>query len=305
MKCRFILLTALLFCLIFPGYAAEFTDANGRIVCVDNPQRVVSLYNSYGDAWLLSGGELIGTIEDTFENDEISSDGIANLGSHINPNMELLFSLEPDFVLLAASVSSHGEIGATLEQAGIPCAYFNTPDWRSYMENIRLFTALTGREDLYRQQVETVQQPIEAMIAEAQSDAGHFHQTTALLLRANSTSVKAKISETTVAGNILRDMGFVNIADGESPLSENISMESILIADPDWIFFTTSGSNTEAAMESLRATLTDNPAWNTLTAVREGRFIILDRELFHYHPNDRWAESYAFIAELIKGENMR
>ena len=124
-------------------------------------------------------------------------------------------------------------------------------------------------------------------------------------MRANSTSVKAKISETTVAGNILRDMGFVNIADGESPLSENISMESILIADPDWIFFTTSGSNTEAAMESLRATLTDNPAWNTLTAVREGRFIILDRELFHYHPNDRWAESYAFIAELIKGENMR
>lgn len=303
MKYRIALLVALLCILpIMPALAVEFTDANGRTVSVDNPQRVVSLYNSYGDAWLLSGGELIGTIEDTFGNEPLS-DEIANLGSHTSPNMELLFSLDPDFVLLSASIASHAEIGTTLEQAGIPCAFFDTPDWRSYMENIRLFSSVTGREDLYQKQRKTVQQPIEALIADAESNSDHFHQTTALLLRANSVSVKAKNSETTVAGNILRDMGFINIADGESPLSENLSMESILVADPDWIFLVTGGSDTEAAMSNLYSSLTDNPAWNTLTAVREDRFIVLDRELFHYHPNERWAESYAFIAGLIRGEN--
>lgn len=289
--------------LALPAMAIEWVDANGRNVSVENPQRVVSLYHSYGDAWLLSGGELVGTIEDAFESDEISADdGIANLGSHTNPNMELLFSLNPDFVLLSSSVASQIEIGEILDQAGIPCAYFDTPDWRSYMENIRLFTSITGREDLYERQVNEVQYPIEAFIAEAEQNSEHYRQTTALLLRANSTGVRAKNSETTVAGNILRDMGFVNIADGESALSENLSMESILISDPDWIFLITGGSDTEAAMASLRASLTDHPAWSTLTAVREGRFIVLDRELFHYHPNDRWAESYAFIADLIKGE---
>lgn len=287
--------------LALPAMAIEFTDANGRTVCVENPQRVVSLYHSYGDAWQISGGELVGTIEDAFESDAISED-IANLGSHTNPNMELLFSLNPDFVLLSSSVASQIEIGEVLDQAGIPCAYFDTPDWRSYMENIRLFTSITGREDLYEQQLEMVQRPIEALIAEAEQNAEHYQQTTALLLRANSASVRAKNSETTVAGNILRDMGFVNIADGESALSENLSMESILVSDPDWIFLITGGSDTEAAMASLRASLTDHPAWSTLTAVREGRFITLDRELFHYHPNDRWAESYVFIADLIKGE---
>lgn len=303
MKFRIALLAALLCALLAaPAFAVEFTDANGRTVSVNNPQRVVSLYNSYGDAWLTSGGELVGTIEAAFDGGELSED-IANLGSHNSPNMELLFSLNPDFVLLASHVASHSEIGATLEQAGIPCAYFDTPDWRGYMENIRLFTSITGREDLYQQQVEAVQKPIEALIAEAENNPDHFHQTTALLLRADSSKVKAKGSEGTVSGNILRDMGFVNIADGESALSENLSMESILMADPDWIFLYTGGSNTEAAMESLRTTLTDNPAWNTLTAVREGRFITLDRELFHYHPNDRWAEAYAFIAGLIQGEN--
>lgn len=305
MKLRIAALTALLgLLLVMPALAAEFTDANGRTVSVDKPQRVVSLYNSYGDAWLLSGGELVGTIADSFDGEgEPEDDGPVNLGSHIHPNMELLFSLEPDFVLLSASVSSHAEIGATLEQAGIPCAYFHTPDWRSYMENIRLFTSLTGREDLYERQLETVQQPIEEIIAGAEAGTEGFGQTTALLLRANTTTVKARNSESTVAGNILRDMGFVNLADGDSPLSENLSMEQIVLADPDWIFLVVGSSDTEAAMASMRALMTDNPAWNTLTAVREGRFVTLDRELFHYHPNDRWAESYAFIEKLIGGNN--
>lgn len=290
---------------ILPARAAAFVDACGRSVCVDAPQRVVALYDSYGDAWLSAGGTLVGTVDSAFGEDGLAEGDAANLGSHTTPSMELLFSLEPDFVLLSTAVPAQEEIGAMLAQANVPCAYFDTPDWRSYMEMMRLFTSLTGHEELYQRQLERVQQPIEALMAGAAQNEAHFQKTTALLLRVNSVSVKAKNSETTVAGNILRDMGFVNIADGDSALCESLSMESILVADPDWIFLITGGSDTEAAMNNLAATLTDNPAWGTLTAVREGRFIVLDRDLFHFHPNERWAESYAFIANLIKGENVQ
>ena len=61
------------------------------------------------------------------------------------------------------------------------------------------------------------------------------------------------------------------------------------------------GTSAAAAEESLTAVLTGNPAWNTLSAVREGRFYVLDRDLFHYHPNARWAESYAFMLEVLEG----
>lgn len=296
------LIVALCMFLMVPAVAVEFTDANGRLVSIENPRRVVSLYSSYGDAWMQAGGTLVGTIEDTFgDSAKLAESGVQILGNHMNPNMELLFSLEPDFVLLAANVASHVEIGQMLEAAKIPCAYFNTPDWRSYMQNIELFSRMTGREDLYQEQVEAVQRPIEAIVAEVQQNDVHFGKTTALFLRANSTSVKAMNNEGSVTGCILDELGFVNIADGDSPLSENLSMESILMEDPDFIFLVIRGSDTEAAMDSMRTALTENPAWNTLTAVREGRFIILDRELFHYHPNARWAESYAMIAELIEG----
>lgn len=294
-KCLVLILIAL--ALSSPALALTFTDANGREVSVDSPQRVVSLYNSYGAAWRTAGGELAGSIADPFEDGSLD-DSVANLGSHTSPNMELLFSLDPDFVLLSSEIASHVEIAPTLENAGIPCAFFSTPDYRSYMEMMALFTDLTGRDDLYAKQVEIVERPIEAMIAEAQSRPD---SPTALLIRANSITVKCKNSETTVAGNILRDMGFVNLADGDSSLCESIGMETVLIEDPDYIFVVLQGSSSEAAENNLAAVLTDNPAWNTLTAVREGRFYVLDRDLFHYHPNERWAEAYAFILDVLKG----
>jgi iron complex transport system substrate-binding protein len=49
----------------------------------------------------------------------------------------------------------------------------------------------------------------------------------------------------------------------------------------------------------LEDALLSNPAWSTLTAVREGRFVVLDRDLFHLRPNGRWAEAYETIYEIV------
>ena len=277
--------------------AVEFTDANGRTVSVDNPQCVVSLYGSYGDVWQISGGTLAGTTSDALT-DETAAE-IQNLGSHTEPNMELLFSLNPDFVILSADSAEQVEIGARLDEADIPHAYFSYQDWRGYMDMVELFTQITGRSDIYEEQMENLEEPILSMIEEANADP---ERPTALLLRAYSTNVRAKGSEGTVAGCILKDMGFINVADGDSPLSENLSMEAILVADPDYIFVTTMGSSTDAALESLANLLTNNPAWATLTAVQEDHFFVLEKELFHQHPNARWAEAYAIIRDILLGE---
>ena len=277
--------------------AVEFTDAAGRAVSVDDPQRVVSLYGSYGDVWQISGGVLAGTTSDALKGD--ASSEIQYLGAHTEPNMELLFSLNPDFVILSSDIAEQADIGALLDQADIPHAYFSYQDWRSYMDMVALFTQITGRADLYEEQVAKLEKPILASIEEVNAAP---ERPTALLLRAYSTNVRAKGSEGTVAGCILKDMGFINLADGDSPLSENLSMETILLADPDYIFVTTMGASTEAALESLANLFTNNPAWASLSAVREDHFLVLDKELFHQHPNDRWAESYAIIRDILLGE---
>lgn len=280
--------------------AATFTDAEGREVTVNHPQSVVSLHASYADAWLTAGGTLTGVPESAFDfSDRLRDCGAQSLGSHDEPSMELLFALEPDFVILSSDNENHKAVAEVLEQAGVPCAFFAATNWRDYMDMMRLFTEITGRDDLYQAQIETVQRPIEDCIAQAEALDG-YGKTTALLLRAYSSGVRAKGSRSNVAGAILSDMGLVNIADRDQSLMENLSLEQILLDDPDYIFIVTMGANTDAAMRSLAEQLTDNPAWSTLTAVKENRCVVLNRALFHLHPNGRWAESYAFMLSLLQ-----
>lgn len=284
-----ILLAALALLLIMTAHAEDFAGMNALETA---PQRVISLLGSYGEVWQEAGGTLIATTEDAAQGDVVS------LGSHSEPNMELLLALNPDFVILSADTAAHPAVGELLESAGIPHGYFSMQTWQGYMDMMKTFTQITGRDDLYANAEKTVQQPIGECIAAAQSRPD-FGKKTALLLRAYVTSVKAKGSEGTVAGPILREMGLVNIADSDSMLTENLTLEAILAADPDYIFAVTMGADQEGAEKMLEDALLSNPAWNTLTAVREGRFVVLDRDLFHLRPNGRWAQSYETIYEIV------
>ena len=279
--------------------AAVISDAKGREIDLPRtPQRVVSLLGSYGNVWLESGGTLSGTTEDAVD---AAGAQTVNLGSHSKPDMELLFSLEPDFVILSADTAAHPAIGDVLAAAGVPHGYFSMQTWQEYMEMMEAFTSVTGRTDLYEKARAEVENPIRETIERAQANE-NFGKNTALLLRTYVASVKAKGSEGTVAGPILEEMGLVNIADGDSSFEENLTMEAVMMADPDWIFVVSMGADQQGAMRTLETTLLSNPAWSTLTAVREGRYAVLDRELFQLRPNGRWAEAYEAVYELIYEE---
>ena len=102
-----------------------------------------------------------------------------------------------------------------------------------------------------------------------------------------------------MTGKMLLDLGCVNIADSDSGLLEDLNMEAILVADPDFIFVTTMGSSQEAALSMVDELLASNPAWQGLTAVKDDKFYVLEKELFHNKPNNRWGESYEILADIL------
>ena len=109
-----------------------------------------------------------------------------------------------------------------------------------------------------------------------------------LVIRATGVSCKVKASYDSVAGEMLRDLGCVNVADSDAALLESLSLEAVIAAEPDYIFAVLQGSDPERAMETLSETLLSNPAWSGLRAVREGRFYTLEHELYNLKPNARW-----------------
>ena len=56
-------------------------------------------------------------------------------------------------------------------------------------------------------------------------------------------------------------------------------------------------------MEGVKAyvaeSITENPVWSELSAVKEGRVYIMDKSLYTLKPNDRWGEAYEKLAELL------
>ena len=55
----------------------------------------------------------------------------------------------------------------------------------------------------------------------------------------------------------------------------------------------------QKALDYLNGLIEGNPAWSELAAVKEGRYIVLPKDLFHYKPNNRWGESYQYLGEIL------
>lgn len=277
-----------------------FIDALDREISVpEKPERVAALIGSFADVWLLSGGEVCAAAEDAWDEFELELGDAVNLGGAHSPSLEALLSAEPELVLASASTAADVEMKEVLENAGITVAYFDVDCFEDYLSMLNICTDITGRKDLYEQNGLKLREQIEKIKEECAGAGLSEHQRTVLLLRAASGSVKAKGSSGTVLGEMLRDLGCVNIADSDETLLETLSVESVIRQEPYHIFVVTMGNDTEKAMDNLSRMMEENPAWGTLEAVSEGRLHVMDRHLFNIKPNEKWAEAYEILGGIL------
>lgn len=290
------LLCLLLILCLLPAAALGLADSLGVTLDVQSPQRVVCLYGSYAEAWMLAGGTLVGVTDDAISERGMTCDAQI-IGTTKSPNLELILSLDPDLVILSADIAAQVAAAETLSAAGIPCAAFRVDTVQEYAQMMDAFTQLTRRRDLYDAQIPPMLAEIDAIIEKARAQDAP----SVLLLRAYSTGVKAKGADN-LAGVMLRDLGCDNLAERVPSMLEELTLESIVAADPDCIFISIMGSDEDAALAALEASWGQNPAWQALRAVSEGRVHVLPKALFHYKPNARWGESYAYLYDLLFGE---
>ena len=280
-----------------------FTDALGREVSVPKePERVVALIGSFADIWILAGGDLCAAAEDAWEDFELDLPDAVNIGGAHSPNLELIFSADPDFVIASASTSSNVEMKETLEAAGIMVAYFDVDDLEDYLAMLDVCTDITGRKDLYEKNGLEIQSRIEEVKRDMEEQSLPEERRKVLLLRAHSGSVKAKGSEGTILGEMLANLGCINIADSDASLLETLSIESIIRQKPYRIFVVTMGNDSQKALDNLYKMMDENPAWGSLEAVAEGRIHLMDRRLFHNKPNADWAVAYEKLSEILHSE---
>lgn len=274
----------------------SFTDSLGQTISLEPPRRVAALIGSFADVWCLSGGEdsLVAAAHDAWTSFDLDlGPKTADLGAIKKPNLEVLLASQPDLILASCNTQADLELRETFARAGIPAAYFDVQTFDDYLNMLEICTRLTGHPERYTAYGTDVAAQAEAAIARQDGSAPSV-----LCIRATGVSCKVKGSTDNVLGEMLADLGCVNVADGSS-LLEDLSLEAILAADPAYIFAVLQGADQTDARRTLEATLLSNPAWNQLRAVCENRFYVLDHRLYNLKPNARWGEAYEKLADIL------
>ena len=279
------------------GYT--FTDDLGNQVTVSSHERVVAGMGSFANIWELAGGTLIGASSDAFSDYHIKSDA-EKVGDFSSLNAESIIALDPAFVILTGASSGRGggvaqtDLKDTLQAAGITVAYFSVTTFDDYLRMLKTCCDITGDTKAYEENGTEVAEDIDAIKKKAEGKSAG--SVAVLTTYSGGTRVQASSTQT---GTMLAELGASNITDADKSLLSDYSLESLVKADPDFIFLLPMGDSDEAAQKALKDQTTSNPAWKELTAVKKGRVITLDPKLFLYKPNNNWDDAYEELYEAL------
>ena len=259
--------------------------------------RVVALSRSLGELWLLAGGKLVGVTEDGLNLEGVTAE-TASVGRILAPSTEASIALNPDLVLIAPDISAQRELQETLTAAGIRCQAVDINKFSDYAAAMKQYTEATGRSDLYESNVSAVEKKIEKIKAELPEE---IHGKTFLVIRAAAAKTRVLKSDHFVVA-MLEDLGLTNAA--PESLLEQLSMEGMVEANPDYLFVVLQGdtAEAEAAFQELIAA---QPAYQELKAVKTAQVYTLPKEFFQYKPNARWDEAYALLSEYLRRASLK
>ena len=280
--------------------AVTFTDDAGAEFQLDAaPENCAVLFSSFAEMYTLAGGEVKITVYESIDRGFAAPNAVlVDGGAGKQINAELLIAAKPDFVICSMDIAAQAQAAELLKRAGIPAAQFSVESFGDYLRVLNVMCKITGEFDAYTEYGEAQREEIVSVIEAAGNSASAGKSV--LFVRAGSTqdSTKAKRSEDHFAAEMLRELGCENIADGALP-GGALSMEAIIERDPEYIFFSLMG-NEEAARSNVENMLKSAP-WSSLSAVRNGKYAVLPRELFHFKPNQRWAEAYRYLFAILEG----
>jgi len=282
------------------GTYITFTDDAGtEISLLQKPGKVASLFSSYAEMVLLSGGSVDITVGEALERGFANKDTpLVDGGAGKSINTELLISYKPDFVVGSYDIAAHRESAEILNASGIPAALFHVENFSDYERVMKILCEIFDGKEQYEKNVEKVKAEIEGVLSSVPD--GQKKKILFVRCASSAKATKAKTKSENFVCEMLDEMNTYNIAENAKVLLDGLSAEEIILEDPDFIFFSAMG-NEEAAKEYMTGVL-ESKEWQTLSAVKTGNFAFLDKELFQYKPNNRWGRAYKTLAELLYGQ---
>lgn len=282
-----------------PTTAAETTttafpvriESGGVVTTIDTvPTRIVSLSPTATEMlFAIGAGEQVVAVDEySYHPDEAP---VTDL-SGFTPNLEAIVAFEPDLVVVSDDID---DIVDSLAGVAIPTLVLPGATVVSdAFDQIRTLGAATGHADEADTVASSMEAEIEALIAGvAASDEPltYYHE-----LGSDGGGSFYSVTSSTFIGEVFGAFGLENIADPADADGFGypvLSVEFIIEADPDLIFYTSCCGDTPES-------IADRPGWGSITAVRDGALFELNDDLA-----SRWGprlvEFFEVVASALEG----
>lgn len=275
-----VVLVVLLFAVMIPAAANETITVQhdlGEVVIPKNPQRVIVFDFGALDTMMALGAEPVGLPKGGTIPSYLSKfrDGqYANVGTLTQPNLEQVYALKPDLIIISARQSSYYE-----EFSAIAPTLYLTLDQANYMEsfaaNARLLGQIFGRVDAVENALAGIRASVEALRSKVEQ-----RKQTALVVLVNDKSVSA-YGPRSRFGLIHDEFGFFPARENivASTHGQTISFEFILASNPDYLFVidrTAAVDGKPAAKETI-----ENQLVRYTKAYQNGNIVYLDPEYWY------------------------
>ena len=270
------------------------TDGLGREVTLAAPAtQIVSLSPSNTELLYAvgAGDQTVG--RDSFSDYPAEAVDLPDIGGGYSEyNLEMLLNLEPDLVL-AAEINT-AELVQSIEDLGIPVFYISNPltmdDLYVNIENVGL---LSGNEDSAQQIIADIQErvaAVEAALEDITTTPTVFYE-----LDATDPTKPYTPGQNTFYSTLISQAGGQNVGDVLEASWAQISLEELLIQDPDLILLG------DSVWGVTPESLAEREGWSTLSAVQSGNVLPFDDNLLA-RPGPRLIEGLEALAQIIHPE---
>jgi len=256
--------------------AIIFKNNQDQIIPLENPaNRVISLAPHITELLfhIEQGGKLVGV--DSASDYPKAALTIQQVGNHQQINLEKILQLKPDLVIAWKSGSTQPTLDR-LKDFNIPVFYTESKTLEGIANTMRDFGSLLGAENIAEQKAVAFEKKIQTIQGnkhqEEKGDSVKEPQTAIKVFYQIWHSPLMTLNGSHIVSEIIRLCGGINIFEGLSIIAPQVSVESVIQANPQLIM---SGTHTDInSISAKESTLVKQwQHWQAIDAVKNEQYL--------------------------------
>lgn len=239
--------------------------------------------------------DLVGVCSSTLSTIPERYQDVTTVGTAMSPDLEILKSLNPDYVISPNSLQS--DLQPKYASIGVNSLFLNLRSVEGMYASIEGLGEKFGREEQAQALVEEYEQFMEEYRSQ---NEGKESPTVLVLMGLPGSYIVA--TESSYVGNLVKLAGGINVygdGDGQEFLTANT--EDMKTKEPD-IILRAAHALPDDVVEMFKEEFETNDIWKHFEAVQEGRVYDLPYELFGMSAKFNYPDALEVLQPLLYGE---